>query len=491
MLLYFTTFIHFSISDEELIFVSLHSRHGARAPLNCDDNRIDYLGEEWTNPGELTSTGQRMEYILGLRNHQRYIKEKKFLSEHFDPHEILVFSTNVNRTILSMASQLQGLYPMSSKSGLELTEKQLEVSYPPVNYSCEEILDEIDNLNNSALPNYMTIIPIHTTKSSERKMNVPDSSGCKEKVNKTRDYNKEHNDIIIKAAKDFNNKYSKNLGKYYDKNGDNFTYDFDWIGLFCDTMISDYSDGRTMDDFINRTKINSSELLTDCRDIVYINFKEDFYGDKNKDVILLSESKLIKEVLYYMKLKIDEDMSQEKKPLNVSDYSMPKMLIYSGHDSTLTAEELFMINFFKDKNLNKNSPINYTYPTYTTQLAFEVTRGDKKEGLSYSSYTIKFYFNDDVLIETNFKDFKEIIEKNAWTDEKVSEYCNDPKEKDNDDNDKNSLQLFAIIGLSALALILIIIIICLVIKIKNMNNKKRQFSDDLDKKDGLLNEDEA
>ena len=493
LVIYFTTFIHFS-TCEELIFVSLHSRHGARAPLNCDDNRIDYLGEEWTNPGELTPTGQRMEYILGLRNRQRYITEKKFISDSFDPHEILVFSTNVNRTILSMASQLQGLYPMSSKSGLQLTEKQLDVSYPPINYSYVEILDAIDNLNSSALPNYMTIIPIHTTKSSERKMNVPDSTNCKEKVNKTRDYNKEHNQKVIDAAKDFNDKYSKNLGKYYDKNGDNFTYDFDWIGLFCDTMISDDSDGRTMDDFINRTGIDRDELLKDCRDIVYINFKEDFYGDENNDVILLSESKLIKEVLYYMQLKIDEDMNkkegEESKPVNVSDYSKPKMVIYSGHDSTLTAEELFMLKFFKT---NKD----YIYPTYTSQLAFEVTRDAKKD--DYSSYKVKFYFNDVLYVETNFKEFKKIIEENAWTDEKVSEFCNDPKkeeynnskDKDDDDDDNNSLQLYAIIGLSALALIFIIIIICLAMKIKNMNAKKRKFSDDFDKKDGLLNEDEA
>ena len=490
LVIYFTTFIHFS-TCEELIFVSLHSRHGARAPLNCDDNRIDYLGEEWTNPGELTPTGQRMEYILGLRNRQRYIKEKQFLKEYFDPHDILVFSTNVNRTILSMASQLQGLYPMSSKSGQKLTEKQLEVSYPPINCSYEEIQDEIDNLNSSALPNYMTIIPIRTTKSSERRMNTQDSSGCKEKVNKTRDYNKVHNQIIINAAKDFNNKYSPNLGKFYDKNGDNFTYDFDWIGLFCDTMISDYSDGRTMDDFINRTGIDRDELLDDCRNIVYINFKEDFYGDKNDDVILLSESKLIKEVLYYMQLKIDEDMNKkenEEKRFNVSDYSRPKMVIYSGHDSTLTAEELFMLKFFQPPDKE------FKYPTYTTQLAFEVTRDDKKD--DYSSYKVKFYFNDEIYVETNFKDFKKKIEENAWTDEKVSEFCNDPKKeednnsKDKDDDDNDSLQLYGIIGLSALALIFIIIIICLAMKIKSMNTKKRQFSDDFDKKDGLLNEDE-
>ena len=64
----------------------------------------------------------------------------------------------------------------------------------------------------------MTIIPIHTLATFERKMNVQDSLRCKEVVNKTRDYNKFNKQIIIDTSKNFNNKYSKNLNLFYDKN---------------------------------------------------------------------------------------------------------------------------------------------------------------------------------------------------------------------------------------------------------------------------------
>ena len=58
-----------------------------------------------------------MHYLLGLRNRERYITgQYKFLNEKFDPHEILIYSSSLNRTLLSAASQLQGLYPM--KEGL-------------------------------------------------------------------------------------------------------------------------------------------------------------------------------------------------------------------------------------------------------------------------------------------------------------------------------------------------------------------------------------
>ena len=94
----------------------IHFRHGARAPALINSN-IDDNGEEWLIPGELTAVGERMHYLLGLRNRIRYIDEKKFLSEKFNSNELEVISTNVERTIASLSSHLQGIYPQSKKLG--------------------------------------------------------------------------------------------------------------------------------------------------------------------------------------------------------------------------------------------------------------------------------------------------------------------------------------------------------------------------------------
>ena len=101
-----------------------HYRHGARAPNTLDENFKDTLGEKWTTPGELTGVGERMHYLLGLRNRNRYITEKHFLSEKFDPHEMLIISSFYNRTLVSASSQLQGFYPESAELGETLTETQ-------------------------------------------------------------------------------------------------------------------------------------------------------------------------------------------------------------------------------------------------------------------------------------------------------------------------------------------------------------------------------
>ena len=156
--------------SEELIFAQLYIRHGAKTPNSLFDKGEDKLKEKWTGRGELTGVGQRMEYILGLRNRQRYIIDKfKFLSETFAPYELLILSSDKNRTILSMASLLQGLYPLYSKKGEKLNSEQIKMALPQVNVSSNEIQQEIGNLKDSALPNYMTLIPIHVISPYEKK----------------------------------------------------------------------------------------------------------------------------------------------------------------------------------------------------------------------------------------------------------------------------------------------------------------------------------
>ena len=157
------------IKNEELIFVELQSRHGARGPLELNEKSEDLLGEKWSSLGELSAVGQRMEYVLGLRNRYKYIENIRFLSEKYDPHEILVYSTSLNRTLLSMTSQLQGLYPDYAKPGEALNEKQLNNSFPNISIDYEEIEEELDRLENCSLPNYMLMIPIHMISGFEKK----------------------------------------------------------------------------------------------------------------------------------------------------------------------------------------------------------------------------------------------------------------------------------------------------------------------------------
>ena len=170
------------INCEQLIFVSTHFRHGARAPTEVDSNYLDHVKEKWTNPGELTAIGQRMHYVLGLRNRMRYITDTyQFLSEKFDSHEILIYSSAFNRTILSAYAQLQGLYPEDEGLGLTLNEIQEKNAVPDLKYDYIEIEKKINKIKGYAMPNLMTLIPVRMINDNEKKITLYDIGECQKK----------------------------------------------------------------------------------------------------------------------------------------------------------------------------------------------------------------------------------------------------------------------------------------------------------------------
>jgi hypothetical protein len=246
-IIYFYIFV-ISNQADKLVFLYTHFRHGARAPMSIDDATFeDLLKEKWTNPGELTGIGQRMHYLLGLRNRIRYIKNETFLSEKFDPHEILIYSSNLNRTILSASSQLQGFYPQSSEKGEILTDEQEKVALPQVDVNCEEINNEIIDLNKAALPHKMTLAPVRMVNYNDRKMNVYDLPECTEERDQIKKENRESIQYVVDFTKNFNEKYGTILNNFFET--PNKVYDMLDINDFCDAYLSSYTDKRELTEF--------------------------------------------------------------------------------------------------------------------------------------------------------------------------------------------------------------------------------------------------
>ena len=163
-------------SNDKLIFAMIHFGHGAKTPVNRGK---DYeLGEIWDSFEQLTGTGERMHYLLGLRNRIRYINEKKLLSEKYNSSELHIICSPIYRSVLSISAHLQGLYPQSENLGEILTEVQLKRSDPPADVNNSRILEEKNKLKNNALPNSMTLIPfeiidiLNINSCSERKVRI-------------------------------------------------------------------------------------------------------------------------------------------------------------------------------------------------------------------------------------------------------------------------------------------------------------------------------
>ena len=282
--------------------------------------------------------------------------------------------------------------------------------------------------------------------------------------------NKKTKKTIIDSANFFNNKYSEKLSKFYTKNSKDFKYDFDWILSFCDTLMSDYSEGKTLEKFTEKTGIEINPLLNECSDMIKINYRDEICGDDNNDILLL-ESPLLKEMIYYMKLRVDANIKGEIIEDNITDYSRPKMIIISGHDVTITFQIIYMIKYFGlDLDL-------YKLPTYTSQIAYELIRtaDDDKTNLTYADFKVFFYFNDDEIFNVTFDKFFDVIDKNSWNLDQINEYCIGKKEDDSNSVFSVEIIVIIILGIICFALLVLVIIMAKIIRKGKSNldyNKK-------------------
>ena len=139
---------HTTNAEDKLLFVWEHFRHGARGPYAGVNpkNFKDFIGEKWDGVGEITSLGMRMHYLLGVSSKRKY---SSFLSKTYNPKELFIKSTNVNRTLISVYSFLKGLY--GNETSINMTEKQIERSnILNSNYSSkiESKIEELENKYN-------------------------------------------------------------------------------------------------------------------------------------------------------------------------------------------------------------------------------------------------------------------------------------------------------------------------------------------------------
>lgn len=106
-------FLSYAQTNRTLIYVQQVFRHGHRYLIYPSKNdNTTYVNEIHSN-GELTKQGKSMHYILGKELYKRYwsnlFANTKFFST-YNQSKFYVKSTNVNRTIESVQSQLAGIF---------------------------------------------------------------------------------------------------------------------------------------------------------------------------------------------------------------------------------------------------------------------------------------------------------------------------------------------------------------------------------------------
>ena len=202
--------------------------------------------------------------------------------------------------------------------------------------------------------------------------------------------------------------------------------------------------------------IYPDDLNDFCDKFQVLNFRDWILGDKNHSVAHLESSKLMAEFIHYMKERVDADINNENIDLKYDDYSRPKMLMISGHDTTISCFEIFLMEAFgKDLNF-------YRYPKFASQIALEVVRKDEnKNGKNYNDYTINYYFDDDLFLTISMQEFIDKVTPQIWDDKEINDFCgydngknNDKDEggnkKDGKDDDLKNIFLIILISLTVI-----------------------------------------
>ena len=414
------------VKNEELKFVFEIHRHGARAPFTGIKNGIDCYGEKWISTNELTEVGKRSHYLIGVRNRRRFIEKYKFLKNNFDPEEIEIYTTDYNRTIQSVYSQLLGLYP--AKTGKIISNNLINstlIRPNSKNYSQFYIEKEKEYFSNEksnySLPYNINVFPLNFFYFPDHQIQLQSRSNCPNLQYIRNEV--ETREDIMNFMKKLTNKYGKALMKL--ENTTNSTFLFKYINThkYMDSFIADLTDGRNLTSIKNLIgEENMEDFKNLCFEYLFLDWNgTNFYKTKTAQVSMTYTFKTI--------LKKMNDIIYNK--------SKVKYLIYSLHDNTIAGFEVF-------NQLAFNTSLQYTY--FAENIYFELYMENKQ-------HFVRLISRDNIRLVVTYQEFKEKVEKLLLTDEEISEFCGWDKEKI--ENYTQIFKLFILIINTLLFLLLI------------------------------------
>ena len=426
--------INFCICERALIFVYEHVRHGARGPSSgykaILNNGVDEYGIKWGTDGELTQIGKRQHYYLGVRNRLKYSNLINF--KEYNPKEILIHSTDYNRTHQSVLSELYGMYEGLREAELKDDEPKFTMvndKYMKDNNTnlFAQIHDELSNIGNKVNSESFPVFNIH--KFPDKRIFLVDD--CI-KLNNYRD--EKNGPQVKKFFDEFDSKFLKAFKKIMNKNED-FFHLYDTMKSYTDHFICAYDNKKDL------SHLEKEELDLDA----FYNFSKRFYGHFIFNYFVdeytsgLEETHLMQDVIGYMIRRINN--------LNEVTYKAPKMVIDSGHDSTVGPMARFLSSALKVKY--------HEFCEFACNIYLELYKEDD------GKYTVDYYLDDELIFKEKefYKEFKEPIESHYWNDTYMDEFCGKKEDSDIDNSSKLSDYSNILFAISIVSSILFLIFI--------------------------------
>ena len=295
------------------------------------------------------------------------------------------------------------------------------------------IKQAVNELGSSALPYRMMLAPARMININEVRMNIVSGKFGNKVMNVAK------NNLNIKEFKDFifkfNEDYAEKLNKYYKK--EKAEFDILELNYICDNFLCDYTENRTMQDFKDKTGLDFEEFKNACFELIKNVYIYGFHGDEEKIYAHVESSIFFREILYYMKRRLDADITEINEDANYRDYSRSRYIMKSGHDTTVASDLVLLM-----KALGIDIKENLKYPRFASQFALEV-RTDLDKCKNYSDYYVVGIHDNTELFNINAEEFINKVEKEIWTAQQVDEYCGiQSNNKDNKSNKTITAKIF-------------------------------------------------
>ena len=403
LLIIFISIIIKSKEKEKLRLAFEIYKHGVVSPKITKETEIkDLFGEKWNDKDELTSVGLRQEFLIGYINKLRYI-ENNFIKEKFDPREVLFYSLNSNKSILSSYALSQGFFP--PKTGLILNERQIINAVPPIDNKL--YIEGYEGLENFALPKQISIVPTQIIYENDFIISSTNENLCegiKTIIKKKDFYSKDMKDQKENIFK----KYSDSIAKEMNEKKENLFNDYEKTKDIFNTILSEYYDGRNIEKLANKN--NVTDLINDIKKFYLF----DYQNNNNKEIVIHSIAPFMRWIIDLINFRIKNDKEGKENEL---DYNLPKLILISSDDSIFKPLEFIMNICFN---------ISIEYSDFGSYLNFELIKLNENSGsnIKDEDYAIEYHFNGNYKKSISFLDFRKKLTDTIKSDNDVKKFCN-------------------------------------------------------------------
>jgi hypothetical protein len=266
--------------------------------------------------------------------------------------------------------------------------------------------DIAKDLNGLAIPEGIQTIPIKIFNKNDHFFLLHDLSYISDclTIDEIQEKHIKSNKTIM-IINEFKNKFGEKINIFFKDKNKEFIFNFNYINSFCDHLLSNILDNSDLSN-LAKYGLNIQELNDYCQIILQYNLEEIECGDK--DVIIMSLSPTMRQLLLWMdnRIKLNEEGKDE---LYIND--SPKYTVWSAHDSSLAANEIFFKYIFGTKFIN---------PIVGSTVIIELHKNESKQN---NTYYIQYFVNDELLLEIEYKLFKMNILKYLWSEYNINKFC--------------------------------------------------------------------